>query len=67
MTTHPKTTKTKQTNTAFSLSTVDSEGAAGNLRRGQAEFIRRIQAAGSVGFVARDCGEPLRGLEGLHV
>ena len=67
MTTHPKTTKTKQTNTAFSLESDSTEGAAGNLRPRQAEFIRRIQAAGSVGFVARDCGEPLRGLEGLHV
>lgn len=67
MTTQAKTTKTRQTKTAFSLSTVDSEGAAGNPRRGQAAFIRRIQAAGGVGFVARNCCDPLRGLEGLHV
>lgn len=45
---------------------VQVEGRAGKLSRDRVELIASIRAAGGIGFVARDCRDVLRELEGLQ-
>ena len=45
---------------------VEVKAAKGRLRSEQALFLERIQSAGGVAFVARDCRDVLRELETLN-
>jgi len=42
---------------------VEVKGPTGRLRAKQAVFLERIREAGGVAFMARDCGDVLRGLK----